>query len=121
MDHETSIPQEFSRVLADLVPYYITAAGENEAGVRQRTGRTWQYCADNELLALVETFSRLAKRTPPDRNRIMRMARIRCLAGSDAANYRDNLFALTDERLKSIENGLLLNTPKAYSAPQSAS
>jgi len=48
------------------------------------------------------------------------MATIRYLAGSDAADYGDNLFALSDEHLKGIQERLLLNTPKAADVPPPA-
>ena len=118
MDHETSIPQEYSRVLADLVVYYTAASGIKEADVRQRTGvARWADLKDETLLLIIGNMSRNAKRPTPERNRIMRMATIRYLAGSDAADYGDNLFALSDEHLKGIQDRLLLNTPKAADVP----
>jgi hypothetical protein len=111
MDGKTSIPQEFSRVLVDLVIYYIAVSGVNEAGIRQRTGLArWEDLSDDKLLLMVGTVARTAQRRTPDRTRIMRMATIRYLAGSDAADYGDRLFALSDEQLQGIHDRLLLTS-----------
>jgi hypothetical protein len=66
---------------------------------------------------MVGTVARTAQRPTPDRTRIMRMATIRYLAGSDAADYGDRLFALSDEQLQGIHDRLLLNMSKAADLP----
>jgi hypothetical protein len=122
MDGETSIQQEYSRVLADLVVYYIEAPGIiKEAAVRQRAGvARWSDRSDEALLLVIGDMSRVAKRQTPDRNRIEMMAKIRYLAGSDAAGYGNRLFSLSNEQLQGIHDRLLVNRSKAAALPSSA-